>query len=519
MKKKISILLLLLFMFCPTILVACSPNNSGDGGKSNNSSINSINISYMKDLTIDVNNSKAFGIKKVLSSNNPSELINYSNVSLLNAPLISDDSKLEEKYYLYSTTETYENGNVEYDNNSITKVSFKKNTSVEEDVYDSNGNLIDSNRTITQEEIPAQINKLYVNKKYMFMQFVALVDKSGNYNYSEDNEIKSEYLELRPEELTYNEDGVSDFDLKNYYSSALTQSFVVDITNGNIYKISNFNIASIHDIDIVKDNFGNYFKMTINAQRELVFIDIMPNKDIEVKGVRTDKYGYTFVINDNSINEKDIENKIIYTSNTLHMISEDATIYTLTKNGNVQDLYQQYINGELQDIDTNSKIYGLQIIYETLSFQSPIFYYKGYNLHGFYPANNYTDLDGKIKFNYNSSSMQKYPCWFVGNSNYIYFISNNQIYYKNIILEDYFTNETTLNLSDFSLVSDKKLYPCQYYMNVGKDKIAIKNVFYETTLNGTNYYQLCENNNNLELRLLQNKEYEQTIFIFQPINK
>ena len=207
-RKKI-LLLILMFLLTSPILVACKPNNNNNNtnnNSSNNANNNpqatSINISYIKDLTMDIGSSTAFGIKKVTVNQTAPIVANSCGVSLLSATLASNDEIIE-KNYLYSTTETYENGDVEYNENSITKVTFKKNVLIEEDIFDSQGNLIDSNKTVTQEEIPAQINKLYVNEKYIFMQFVALVKGSGNYNYYDNDELKTEYIELRPNDLTF----------------------------------------------------------------------------------------------------------------------------------------------------------------------------------------------------------------------------------------------------------------------------------------------------------------------------
>ena len=121
MKKKFLIFMLVFIMICP-IFVACNQNNengnNNENNNSNNANISPINISYMKDLSIDIGNSKAFGIKK--ASTSVSKKSNYSKL-LLSASLLSDSSENSEKYYLYSTTEVYENGTVEYDDNIITK--------------------------------------------------------------------------------------------------------------------------------------------------------------------------------------------------------------------------------------------------------------------------------------------------------------------------------------------------------------------------------------------------------------
>ena len=160
-KKGLTVLVLCMCMFIP-LFSGC--------GKPDNSLTHSLNIDYVKDLAIDVNNATAFGIKKATVKNSVSSQANLFSNTFLNATPVAAAENVFEKNYLYSTTEVYENGNVEYNENTITKVTFKKSTIVDENVYDSQGNLIDSNRTITQEEIPAQINKLHVNSDYMFMQ-------------------------------------------------------------------------------------------------------------------------------------------------------------------------------------------------------------------------------------------------------------------------------------------------------------------------------------------------------------
>ena len=73
------------------------------------------------------------------------------------------------------------------------------------------------------------------------MQFVPLISESGSYNVHDekDNWIASERVEIRPQTLTYDVNGVAEFDKKNYYSSYLSQSFVINNNTGYIYKIEN----------------------------------------------------------------------------------------------------------------------------------------------------------------------------------------------------------------------------------------------------------------------------------------
>ena len=263
--------------------------------------LTSFQISYMSDLMIDVEQVTAFGIRQDIDSDSGASVVNVSFV----ANIVNDNQeqkKPRKNYYLYSTTETYEYGNIEYDENTISKVTFKKNTSINKDVYDKDGNLITSETTIEQKDIDSQINKIYTTKQYTFMQFVARVESSGLYNYKDLNgEIKTEYVTLRPDSLTYDEYGVAEFDKTDYFSGNLTASFVLDNSTGYIYKIENFHIKSFKNGLIVDDN-GYIYSIKIDSDKNLVFTDIMPNKGVQIKGVAIDADGYIFVCNVNGIN-------------------------------------------------------------------------------------------------------------------------------------------------------------------------------------------------------------------------
>ncbi len=522
MKKKIMLLLLVFCMMFPA-LTGCGPNGDGGdvppgGGGNSSPAISSVNISYMKDLVINIGDSTAFGIKKEATA----DVEGVAKITLIDGSVV-EDTEIEQKNYLYTTTETYENGDVEYEGSSITKVTFKKNTTVEENVYDSNGNLIDSNKVVEQEEIPAQINRLFVNEKFMFMQFVAEVGESGNYNYVAGNETKSEYVELRPDALTYDENGISDFDLKGYYSSALSQSFVVDMTNGNIYKISEFNIAKIHDTDIVKDDDGNYYKVSINNQRELVFTDIMPNKEVEIDNVLTDKYGYTFVANSH-IDSTDSENKIVYFTNTKYMVSETKEVYTVDYDSGtlMEHIEKAVINGDEQAFDSSKVVCGLKFIRTNIAETSMIGHYKGKRVYNGNIASGAGVMLIEDSLYFSNSTYQDIG-WLDNDfsTSVLMLKIDGKMYYKVVDIESSIGNNIVLGLSDFTKISDSKInaYDKDYYINVGQNKVKIKNVYVEQALSGTKYYKLSREGGEMMLNLLQDKEYSQNVYIFQPINK
>ena len=103
LKKKFIIFILIFCMVCP-IIVGCASNNDNGNNNQDNNITNSINISYMKDLSIDLGSSTAFGIKKG-SVTNASPRSARRSKSLLNASLMSNEPEITEKNYLYTTTE------------------------------------------------------------------------------------------------------------------------------------------------------------------------------------------------------------------------------------------------------------------------------------------------------------------------------------------------------------------------------------------------------------------------------
>lgn len=521
MKKFINIIL----SFCLILTVAFTFAGCGKDNE-NNQAVSKIEIDYVKNLQLNSTNNTAYGLKKSTIENTTNmstqslnaEQVNTSFVNLksvLNAPNNRDN---REKYYLYSTSQKYENGNVEYDANSIQKVTFKKKTTINEDIYDNKGNVISSNQTITQEDISAQVNKLYVTGKYMFMQFIPILFESGNYNYYEGDTLKTEYLEVRPSSLTYDLNGISEFDTKNYYSSALSQSFVIDNETGYIYKIENFSIASIIDSDLVKDSNNNIYKMSKNNQGTLSFIDVMPNKDVQIlyENIATDKYGYTFVYND-KIEQVDSENKIIYYKRWC-MIDKDKNVYLIASdtNSGMYHINKVYINGIAQDVDNNLTCFGLTNL--SGSSETLIGYHKGKRIYNFNLAS--SDAGGLVGIE-NSLTLSgvSHPKWYDYSSILIY--EDNILYGKVVNLDEYYNTRTILNLNDFTKISEDQLfvYTGKYYLNVGNDKKLINNVYYKATLTGTTYYQLVRNGDTFQLELLEDKNYTQNIFIFQPINK
>lgn len=525
--KNICLLLSFILVFpILTLLSACKSN----GNNNNNTNTHNLELSYIKNLKINMNNTVGFSIKKVpyvTSAKNTSSqnFISFNKI----AYAAENNEPLTEKYVLFSTSQTYSTGNVTYNENSIEKVTFTKNETISEDVYDSNGNIISSNTTLSQEEIPGQVNRLYVFGDYTFIQFVPLLTESGNYQYYDlNNEIKTEYLEIRPNTLIYDINGVADFDKGNYYTSALSQSFIIHNTSGYIYKIENFTIENISETGIITQRNQNnsldgyntiYYKISIESN-SLVFTDVVPNKTLSVHGVAQDKYGWVFVQND-LLDYKDELNKIIYYTheNYHYIIDKNNQVYLCEyQTGTlIEEVKSIIINGAKQAINdvtttqvkyiaTNrlcdfNNIYKGHIIY-TLNVSSP---------QGFIAMNNSIYI--------NIPSITNY-FWFDLLNGILIIEAENYLYYKTIDIDSYINTDTILTLNDFIKLSNNKTYKVnQYYLNIDGNKKEVNNVYYTVDATSTTYYQLINNENSISLITLSDVHYSQNVYIFQPINK
>ena len=513
MKKKILSLLFSTMFILPILLFSACGNDNN-----NNSTVNTISLSFMKDLMVDTSGVTAYGIKKSQQDNQS----HVSTVSLLSEKVVNNDNgrKNNSKFYLYKTTENYEYGNVEYDENKITKVTFKKNTTVSEEIYDNEGNLIDSSTIITQDDLDGKINKVYTTKQFTYLQFVADVEGSGYYNYYDSNNaLQTEYVSLRPNSLTFDENGVAEFDKTDYFSSNLTASFVIDNETGYIYKIDGFYIKSFKN-NLVLDENGYYYSVKTDEESNLVFTDIMPNKDVEVYYAMIDNYGWTFIYN-NMLDIRDESNKIIcFTSGKEFIADYEGNVYKVEyyPQSLIEHLAKIFINGKETDIENNSLIKLKSLTDGWVSYSHDLVaYYNGLDI--YQVASNFV-----IRSN-EGFKLEIFNCydwnWFDNNFCEIITIQNKNIYYYSVNIADYISNTKIISVEkDFTKLSDMQL-TCvdNYYLKIGNDLYKQTNIYKSVDINETEYYKLVKDVDGLTLVKLEAKEYTNNIFVFQPINK
>ena len=542
-----------------------------------------LRLDYMKDLMVDTEGVTAYSIRRETveepaaaslaaagESKGPAISFFPDLVAEKGGTMSLAKSSKKERTYLYSTTESYEAGNVEYDEAGIQKVTFMKNREVTEDVYDENGQLIDSNRRIEQDELDGQINRMYTTKRFTFVQFVPILESQGagftsvggktlRYEYAnvcyrgQDGTPAYDLLALRPHGMEYDENGISSFDCFQeddfvgrgvYFSSPFSASFVIDNTTGYFYKIEGFGISGFYSGLVVgaKTNWDGRFldgqkstyKLSVDADNNLVFTDIMPNKDILVKDAFTDNDGWAYVMND-LLDEIDPEKKIIYSTTGSDSITGGK--YTRDAQGDVY-IYSHVTDGMsiLSTILTHKMVDGVPEPFENHGFlklpvdlnslyQDPSYFtisvFLGmYDDLAIYSGNNGTLVSGKEGKVGLVVSGAYYAQWFDDAFDMLLGSDENGLYYCPVDLAECVDKLVTYEDKDFVRFSDLKLERAEeYYLNVGSDRYLIGNVYSHKEVNETKYYRVVRMETGLGLEELTSKSYADNVFIFQPINK
>lgn len=193
--------------------------------------------------------------------------------------------------------------------------------------------------TITQDELDAEIDKLYALGEYTFISFVP------------------KGMSQRPTDdmLTFDTDGIALYDKCDYFSNSTRQSFIINNTTGYIYKIKNFNIKEIQGGCLLSANDNFIYDFKINENDEVEIFSLFTNDTIEWYSCFKDKYGNKFIQN-NRLNTYDAttntyfyvyepfvdDNELQYCGKTVYELTSNneaiALVYPIPTFGNGNDL-------------------------------------------------------------------------------------------------------------------------------------------------------------------------------------
>ena len=235
-------------------------------------------------------------------------------------------SDSQEKNYLVKTTVDYTPGTAEWDENGLTNVTFKKRTTetVVIPVYDSEGNLIreepvEDGQSITQDEIPAQVNRLYVYNNYTFIQFVP--EFTDSIRDTRDRDCFDTYPYSPLDQMGYYY-----YDKRDYYNDDYHQSFIIENSTGNIYSLDNaVHIEAIHNGLLKIKGSPFVWDCRIKDTDELEIFTLFQNEMVTVYDYYKDKYGNNYVFN-SGINETDAETNTIFLKELEYVVASNGEV-------------------------------------------------------------------------------------------------------------------------------------------------------------------------------------------------
>lgn len=212
------------------------------------------------------------------------------------------------------------------------KVKFRKRPDIIGTVYDFNGSAIYDTSEVTQDDIPGQVNKMYVSGGYTFLQFVPIVSTSGIYKYEVDGIVKEGYIKLRSGQEQIDSDGISEFEKTDYYSDEIHKSYVIDNESGYMYAIEGMYIERIKDGLIKIKDDGLIYTMSVNIEDELVFSSLFQNTTVKIVEYFSDSFGQNYIQNE-QINTVDASTKTIFYTQKNYFRANSGVVLHLEYSG------------------------------------------------------------------------------------------------------------------------------------------------------------------------------------------
>jgi hypothetical protein len=358
-------------------------NDNNNGSDNNNGNVNQppkFTVGYLSNLMVDIGDAAALGIRK--------KPVTHTG----NARAVTGVEEIVEKNYLVKITTDVSQNNGEWDESGITNVTFKKKTTVDTTVYmpvydeegnpvyltDGEGNpLLDDegepivemqvieDRSVTQDEIPAQVNKLYVYNSYTFIQFVPVDTQYSYFDSYLEQYVSGSIPDIRPDDLGKpDRTGYYNYDKFNYYNDDFHQSFVIENSTGNIYSLEDtVYIDNIHN-GLLKIKDSPYiWDCLIKDNNELEIFSLFQNVMISVIDYYKDKYGNNFIYNRNISQTVTEINTIFFSQPQYHASLSGEVLYIKAASAGYSDNYT-FTDGQIffnsWSIEKSEKI--LQIV-------------------------------------------------------------------------------------------------------------------------------------------------------------
>lgn len=378
--------------------------------------------------------------------------------------------------------------------------------------------------TITQDDIEAEIDKLYVLNGYTFISFVP----NGTSQRPHDSA------------LVLDTDGIAHYDKCNYFSNSARQSFIIDNTTGYVYQINNFNIKEIQGGCLLsaEDNFIYDFK--INANDEIEIFSLFQNNTIEWYSCFKDKYGNIFIRN-NRLNTYDNATNTyfyVFNDNSLNSQYDKGINYELTSTNEAIKLSFWNMNNGANHIIGASMVLAngkerklcqednFDIYYDVSKYEHVAYKVENGTIYGYRPTFGYSSIFILFKYDAVNNIATHYLFWadnwfnadYLEEYNILIEFYNGCVYYYDDVWTSYDSSSKQWMTSG-GLINDRAFTP----KTVLKDCNLEDNKILVYGISGNTYYDIVVESVNGQIVInqyisgtYQNPRIKITL---QPINK
>ena len=512
---------------------------------------------------------------------------NNSGIKLLSYSTLTSDKDTEDKNYIVMSTTDYDANTPEADETGLTKVTFTKivtenvttettgtkyiianegsisisategfkytvyyndslvynevqdNDSNDEDSkigvivldnlidgmeYEVNYKGIGAETTITQDDIEAEIDKLYVLNGYTFISFVP----NGTSQRPHDDA------------LTFDTDGIAYYDKCNYFSNSARQSFIIDNNTGYVYQINNFNIKEIQGGCLLSANDNFIYDFKINANDEVEIFSLFQNDTIVWYSCFKDKYGNKFIQN-NRLNTYDATTNTyfyVFNDNALNSQYDKGINYELTSTNeaiklsfwNMESGRNHIIgasiilaNGEERKL---CKEDNFDIYYDISKYEHVAYKVENGTIYGYCPTFGYSSVFILFKYDAVNNTATDYLFWadnwfnadYLEEYNILIEFYNGCVYYYDDVWTSYDSSSKNWMTSG-GLINDRAFTPKTVLedCNLENNKILVYGI------SGNTYYDIVAESVNGQMVINQyvsgTYQKPQIKVILQPINQ
>lgn len=330
-----------------------------------------------------------------------------------------------------------------------------------------------------------------------------------------------------------------DFNTKGYFNNDYIKSYLINNKTGKIYSLEQFEFLNVEN-GILCDDKKTYYDVAFDKDDNLILTEIISNKDITINNVFIDKDNWRYIVND-FIDDIDSDKKIRYLLGGNYYYDSTNTLVKLNyldpeKNHTLvpKIKYENGVPFEITKDDTLIGLIPLNRYDDNKAFEKTALI-NGRLANNTQSVGGNGVISGKVLatdiftgyscYVENNDSSRKNTFWYDDSCEYLCSYQNgSSLEYTKVDWANaeycglYDLTEDKLFKTEWTTLLDNVI-KTNYYMMNGIQIEKVNYVFKCIGLNGTDYYQLKENDTHtgLEVELLTQVVTPTKYYVIQPI--